>query len=289
MTPSSYYIALIVKSFGFDRRAKRLADASSEMALLREAEYQLGKTLWEKIEPIEELSVEYWNLRKYIKELLEKRDSMNLLNDRLTILHDERASILNEASAEQEVLEKDRADLLLQLEKLANQRDQLVRRAKEIRRIHEGHLTKIEVLERDGNREQEVGMVKSEISNLKNEFRLLKEQRTQVADQLEEGDRTVDEIDQKLLELKLGKRDRAAVVFQEMGLINRDLSNIRSEIGSIEAQIRHLQAEVGRYISRYHKRNTDCGKVAKHERTMVEVMRMLRMSISMNHKLADFK
>jgi chromosome segregation ATPase len=289
MTPSSYYIALIAKSFGYDRRAKRLADASSEMALLREAEYQLGKTLWEQIETIEELSVEYWNLRKYIKELQEKRDSMNELNDKLTILHEERASILNEASPEQETLEKDRADLLLKLEKLANQRDQLVRRAKEIRRIHEGHLTKIEVLERDGHREKEVEMVNNEISILKEEFRSLKEQRTQVADQLEDGDRTVDEIDQKMLALKQQKRDRAAVVFQEMGFINRDLSNIRSEIGSIEGQIRHLQAEVGRYISRYHKRNPECAKVAKTERTMVEVMRMLRMSITMNHKLADFK
>lgn len=289
MTPSSYYIALIAKSFGYDRRAKRLADASSEMALLREAEYQLGKTLWEQIETIEELSVEYWNLRKYIKELQKKRDSMNELNDKLTILHEERASILNEASPEQETLEKDRADLLLKLEKLANQRDQLVRRAKEIRRIHEGHLTKIEVLERDGHRENEIEMVNNEISILKEEFRSLKEQRTQVADQLEDGDRTVDEIDQKMLALKQQKRDRAAVVFQEMGFINRDLSNIRSEIGSIEGQIRHLQAEVGRYISRYHKRNPECGKVAKTERTMVEVMRMLRMSITMNHKLAHFK
>jgi chromosome segregation ATPase len=289
MTPTSYYIALIAKSFGYDRRAKRLADASSEMALLREAEYQLGSMLWEKIEPIEELSVEYWNLRKYIKELLEKRDSMNRLNEKLAVLHDERAGILNEASAEQEALEAKRADLLLKLEKFANQRDQLVRRAKEIRRIHEGHLTKIEVLERDGHKEKEIEMVKSENSNLKNEFHLLKEQRTQVADQLEDGDRTVDAIDQKLLELKQEKRDRAAVVFQEMGFINRDLSNIRSEIGSVEAQIRHLQAEVGRYISRYHKRNPECGKVARCERTMVEVMRMLRMSIAMNHKLADFK
>jgi DNA repair exonuclease SbcCD ATPase subunit len=289
MTPTSYYVALIAKSFGFDRRAKRLSDASSEMALLREAEHQLGRMLWEKIEPIEELSVEYWNLRKYIKELLEKRDSMNRLNDKLTILHDERAGILNEASKEQEALEEKRADLLLKLEKFANERDQLVRRAKEIRRIHEGHLTKIEVLERDGNKEKEIEMVKSEIITLKNEFRQLKEQRSQVADQLEEGDRIVDEIDQKLLELKQEKRDRAALVFQEMGFINRDLSNIRSEIGSIENQIRHLHAEVGRYISRYDKRNPECGKVARSERTMVEVMRMLRMSISMNHKLADFK
>jgi chromosome segregation ATPase len=289
MTPTTYYIALIAKSFGYERRAKRLADASSEMALLREAEFQLGKLLWEKIEPVEELSVEYWNLRKYVKELHEKRDTMSRLNEKLAALHDERAGILNEASPDQENLETKRSDLLLNLEKLANQRDQLVRRAKEIRRAHEGYLTKIEVLARDGQKKNEIDKVKSEISALKEEFRNLKEQRAQLAEQLEDGDRIVDEIDQQLIAVRQVKRDRAAVVFQEMGIINRELSNIRSDIGNIEGQIRHLQAEVGRYISRYHKRNPACETIARSERTMVEVMRMLRFSISMNHKLADFK
>lgn len=289
MTPTSYYFALIAKSFGYERRAKRLADASSEMALLREAEYQLGKLLWEKIEPLEELSVEYWNLRKYVKELHEKSDALELLNEKLAVSHDERAGILNEASPEQKDLEAKRSDFLLSLEKLANQRDQVIRRAKEIRRAHEGFLTKIEVLSRDGHKENEIDKVKSEIIALKDEFRSLKEQREQLAEQLEDGDRAVDEIDQQLNALRQVKRDRAAVVFQEMGIINRELSNIRSDIGNIEGQIRHLQAEVGRYISRYYKRNPECGKIASSERTMVEVMRMLRFSISMNHKLADFK
>ena len=89
--------------------------------------------------------------------------------------------------------------------------------------------------------------------------------------------------------LALGRADEAAVIFQEMGQVNRELSQLRSEIGNIEGQVRQLQSEVGRYISRYTRRNPMCYEVAKSERTMVEVMRMLRISIAMNHKLADFK
>lgn len=289
MTPTTYYIALIAKSFGYERRAKRLSAAAGEMALLRDAEYELGRVLWEKIEPIEHLSVEYWNLRKYVKELDEKRTIMNELNEKLTSLHDQRAAILNEASPAQDALEQKREALLLDLEKFAVQRDQLVRRAKEIRRIHQGHLTKIEVLERDGHKDAEIEKVKNDIEAIKIEFRNLKEEREQVAVKLEDGDRMVDEIDQGLRDVKQGKRDRAAIVFQEIGTINRELSNIRTEVGIIEEQIRQLQSGVGRYISRYHKRNPECAAVAKNERTMVEVMRMLRMSISMNHRLVHFK
>jgi chromosome segregation ATPase len=289
MTPTSYYVALIAKSFGYERRHKRLADASSEMALLREAEYQLGSTLWEKVEPVKELAVEYWNLRKFVKERDQHVARLNELNERLSILHEERAVILNESSAGQDTLEVDRTELLLDLEKLAVQKEQVIRRAKEIRRAHEGLLTKIEVLERDGSSPEAVKEVQGAIAELKQEFIELKQKRQKIADALEDGDLTIDAIEKQMIVYKQEKRDRAAVIFQQMGVINRELSNIRSEIGACDSQIRHLQAEVGRYISRYYKRNEACAEIAKLERTMVEVMRMLRISIVMNHRLADFK
>lgn len=289
MTPTTYYIALIAKSFGLERRNKRLADASSEMGLLREAEYQLGKLLWEKIEGIEELSVEYWNLRKYVKEHHSHTATMHELNDRLSALHVKRAEILNEGSVHQEETMKQRADLLLRLEELAHKRDSLVRRAKDVRRIHEGHLTKIEVLERDGHHADEVRAVKENIEALKEEFRSLKQERGKIAEELEQGDRSLDEIDVRLQEIRQEKRDRAAIIFQDIGGINRQLSEVRADIGNCEMQIRYLQAAVGRYISRYYKRHPGCGEVARHQRAMVEVMRMLRISIAMNHKLSDFK
>jgi predicted nucleic acid-binding Zn-ribbon protein len=289
MTPAKYYIALIAKSFGIERRAKRLADASSEMSLLRQAEYQLGATLWDRTEGVDALSVEYWNLRKYIKEHDEHLKLMTELNEKLANLHEERANILNESSPNQDGIEQQRTELLSHLEELAQERDLLVRRAREIRRIHEGHLTKIEVLKRDAFPPSEIEKVKQEIANLKQEFRELKNQREKIAAELEAGDHKLDSIDTQLQEFKQSKRERAAVVFQEMGIINRQLSELRSLIGNCDAQIRQLQADVGRYISRYHKRNPQCANIARDQRTMVEVMRLLRISISMNHKLADMK
>lgn len=289
MTPAKYYIALIAKSFGIERRAKRLADASSEMSLLRQAEYQLGAMLWDQTESVDALSVEYWNLRKYIKEHEQHQTLMKNLNEKLALLHDERAAILNESSPDQEELDQSRNELLAELERLAQERDQLVRRAREIRRIHEGYMTKIEVLKRDQYSQKEIDDVKQAVAELKMEFREMKQQREKIAAELEAGDRNLDAIDAKLQEFKQSKRERAAVVFQEMGIINRQLSELRSLIGNCDSQIRQLQADVGRYISRYHKRNPQCANIARNQRTLVEVMRLLRISISMNHKLADMK
>lgn len=61
-----------------------MADAASEMHLLREAESQLGAAIWEKVEAIEELSVEYWNLRKFSKELAAVRKKLSSARKDLT-------------------------------------------------------------------------------------------------------------------------------------------------------------------------------------------------------------
>ena len=289
MTSTSYYFALIAKSFGIERRNKRVLEASSEMSLLREAEYHLGLVLWEKIEPIEELSVEYWNLRKQMKGFTEMRKKMDELNEQLTELQLQRAEILNSENPEQLEVEMQRSQLMLYMEKLTNERDMVLRRAKELRRVHEGLLTKIEVIKRDKYPEEKIIEVEQSIDDLKKEFRELKLRRQELAEALDQGDRDIDENEKKLAAFKQVKRDEAALIFQELGLINRELSQLRSEVGSVESEIRQLQSEVGRYISRYTKRNPVCDKVAKPERAMVEVMRMLRISISMNRKLADFK
>ncbi len=289
MTSTSYYFALIAKSFGIERRNKRVLEASSEMSLLREAEYHLGLVLWEKIEPIEELSVEYWNLRKQMKGFTEMRKKMDELNEQLTELQLQRAEILNSENPEQLEVEMQRSQLMLYMEKLTNERDMVLRRAKELRRVHEGLLTKIEVIKRDKYPEEKIIEVEQSIDDLKKEFRELKLRRQELAEALDQGDRDIDENEKKLAAFKQVKRDEAALIFQELGLINRELSQLRSEVGSVESEIRQLQSEVGRYISRYTKRNPVCNKIAKPERAMVEVMRMLRISISMNRKLADFK
>jgi hypothetical protein len=72
-----------------------MADAASEMHLLREAEAYLGAAIWEKVENIEALSVEYWNLRKLIKERDDVRNKLLSCQQRLDRAHEERAALLN--------------------------------------------------------------------------------------------------------------------------------------------------------------------------------------------------
>lgn len=289
MTPTKYFVALIAKAFGIERRNKRLADASSEMGLLREAEYELGTRVWQHIENVDELSVEYWNLRKMEKEHTELKDKLNELTDFINEAHVKRSSIIKEVSKEQQDAEIKRADLLHKLENVAYERDMIVRKAKEIRRTVDGLNTKMEVLLRDVGECEQIEQIRKQIAQAKDDFKELKKQRETIADELQKGDEEIEALDKEITTHVQKRRDDAAIVFQKSGEVNKELSQVRADLGNCEYQIRQLQSEIGRYVSRYAKRDPSLQDAVTQDRTLIEVMRMLRISIAYNHKLADFK
>src|ERR1035437_7377042 len=126
MTSSRYFIALFAKAFGYVRKSHRMGDAASEMHLLREAEAELGARIWQNLEGIDALSVEYWNLRKLIKERDLVRARLDACQERHNHAHEERSTVLNSAPEIHQDLLDERAQLLNQLEVLSHQRDQVV-------------------------------------------------------------------------------------------------------------------------------------------------------------------
>lgn len=71
-----------------------MSDAASESHLLKEAEAHLGRKAWKNVEPIESLSVEYWNLRKLVKERDEIRVELDACQKLLDEAHEERSILL---------------------------------------------------------------------------------------------------------------------------------------------------------------------------------------------------
>src|SRR5690606_27932565 len=94
MTQSRFYLARIAQAFGVQRRQRRMAEAAAEMHLLREAEQVLGLALWERVEAIEALGVEYWNLRKLHKEREDLRAQLEECEAILADAHHQRTTLL---------------------------------------------------------------------------------------------------------------------------------------------------------------------------------------------------
>ena len=290
MTSSRYFVARFAQAFGYFRKNQRMADAASEMHLLREAEAQLGAAIWEKVEGIEELSVEYWNLRKFIKEREIVRAKLEECQERLDQAHEERATVLNTAPEVHQVLLDERVALLTELEKLAARRDEIVADARNVRRAYDGLKMKLEVLTKESSGSeadvQAISAVKGRLAGLKSSFSDLKQQRIQIGIDIEEGDARVDLVDAKLNEKRLARRVHASEAFQVIGDGNKEMSILRAESALLDTQMRQLYAEIGRFVSRHALHHPACAAAASSHRGLIDVMRALRRSIALNHRLA---
>jgi chromosome segregation ATPase len=285
MTTTRYIFARIAQAFGVNRRQRRMSEAASEMHLLREAEQVLGQSVWERVEEVEELGVEYWNLRKLIKEREEIRAKLTECEATLAEAHEQRSSLLNAKSDSQLELEEKRSGLLADLERLAKDRDSVIQQAREIRRVYDGLKMKAEVLQREGSSEA-IDKTRSRMSELKTRFTDLKNDRDRIASSIAEGDSLVDIIDNQLAEERQKHRAEASVAFQQIGQANRDMSSLKAQQGLIDTQMRQLYSEIGRHVSRNAFANEQCKQAAKGHIPMIDVMRALRKSVAMNHRLA---
>jgi len=289
MTSTRFFLARIALAFGVSRRNQRMSDAAFETHLLREAEQILGSEVWERIEDVEELSAEYWNLRKLRHEREELEPALAKAEETLKKAHDERARLLNLATEAQQELEEQRAELMKELEEISKKRDEVVEEAKRIRKIYEGLKTKLAVLaeEKGADAVSEIEKTKRRIGELREEFENLKRQRTEIGAQLEEGDRKLGEIEKKLGERRKVRREEAGYIFQIIGDANRDISNFRAQLGVIDTREQQLYGEIGRYVSKNAQTNPKLAEIYKKSRGLIDIMAQLRKSIIMNRRLAQ--
>jgi chromosome segregation ATPase len=182
MTPTKFFIARVAQAFGINRKNKRMSDAASEMHLLRDAETVLGAAVWEHVERIEELSVEYWNLRRLVKERDEVRAKVASCNEKLELAHNDRAELLNSQAEPHHELMAQRQAIMAKLETVARDRDAVVARAREVRRAYEGMKMKLEVIGKESSEDHpELATVREKLEDLKLKFNELKLLRAKVA------------------------------------------------------------------------------------------------------------
>lgn len=264
-----------------------MLDAAAEIHLLKEAESHLGKEVWEKVENIEELSVEYWNLRKITKERDRIAEELEKRTNEMSKVNEERADLLSASNQpHQDLLEK-RQEALGAQELLARERDTIVAKARDIRRLYDGIKAKQEVLTSEGKHSRELlSEISERLIGLKRDFSALKEERHAIAEKISQGERNIDEIEAEIQRRKMERREMASRAFQHIGEANQEMSTLRAELGVLETQMRQLYSEIGRYLSRQAGQNPACKRAVKSHRGLVDVMGALMKSIVLNNKLA---
>ena len=286
MTSTRYLLFRAALAFGYSRKNIRMGDAAAETHLLKDAETYLGEALWSHLEHIEALSVEYWNLRKITTDRNLILAQLTEGERELALAYETRADFLGATNHSFNDLLDERQAILDNQEELARQRDQIVATARDIRRSYDGVKLKWEVLEKEyGNSDEELEKITAKLTDLKKKFSALKIERQIVARKIAEGDSLIDTIEAQIAQRKKDRRGKASEAFQHIGEGNQKMSTLRAELSLLDARMRQLYSQFGRHISR--SSDPACMKLCKSQQGMIEVMRVLRKSIRLNHKLAE--
>ena len=292
MNSTRYIFANLASSFGLHLKNKRLSEAADEAHLLRQAEEILGEYIWEKVENIDAVNVEYWNLRKHQIAMEKLEGEIQGANEILEASHEKRNIVLNDTSDDSASLEETKDDLLAKSAKMAADRDAILAKAKQIKRNLEASATKVTVLK--SQEEKGLGVDNQELIQQENDRRAaykrdfvdLKKERERLRIEMESMNCRISDIDAELNASRKRLRDKAVSAYHNIGEATRNQSKLRAEVGMNEQEMSLYFAEIGQYVSSNIDKDPACAEVCGDHATLVTQIQMLRSSIELNHKLA---
>jgi chromosome segregation ATPase len=287
MTPSKYLFFRIVSHFGFSQKNVRLDQATIESRLLKEAEIFLGEAIWRKVEHIDELSMQYWNLRKLVKDHERVSKEIEQLQGEFNESHTQQTEGWQTASDTHLDLTDERKKALGELNQLRIERDRIVAQAGDIRRQHEGLKIKQEFLSKEGSNLAEIEKTASRLAELTNDFNTIKEDKENMEEKMAVANARIREIEGLVSERKQYGKTKATESSQSVAGANQQISFRRAQANTLNAQMPQLYMEIGRYVRCLAATTPECKKAGKDHRRLIDVMNALERSIQYNIKLAE--
>lgn len=285
MTRSRYLLARLAQSFGLSLTGRYASNAASELHLLREAEEMLGRLAWRNLEDLEELSMEYWNLRKFAKQHETLTTEIQQANNVLQQSHDQRAGLMEKVVDSTKDLVTEREEIIGKSERLSSEQDAVIHEAHTIKRRYEGLKAKLEVLVEEGSEPEALAGTRQELATLKDQFSKLKARRNELSKRIQQLDDAIEAMEETIEDRRKGLREEALGSYQSIGKANRDISSCRAELGVVEKEMALLFSEIGRFIS-LNPNHGGCREAVKQHRGLINQMGALRQSVMMNNHLA---
>ena len=286
MTQTRYFLWRTAQAFGISIRRRHATNAATEFHLMREAEEVLGQLAWQDTEDIEDLSVEYWNLRRMSKNHQKISDEIEAANLDLQRSQDQRTELLGLVVDSTKDLVEERRVMEDAGARLRAEHEVIISDARAIRRRHDGIKAKLEVLiAEEPDDTPDIVASKEELLRLKTQFKKLRERRDTVVTEIESFDSSLEAIGSRIETKRSSVRGEARDSYQTLGQANRDLSHNRMELNSLEGQMNIFFAEIGRYILA-HYREPALSAIASRHHGLIKQISALGLSIRLNRRLA---
>lgn len=288
MTKRQFLIANLLKKIGFLNKQKRLNNAATELQLLREAEDILGRSIWRNTEHLDLYKINYWNIKKLLKQRAEISDKIQEVKDKIdSIKQNKKSKFEGKLSVGDISLEEMLHKQTIRVKDLEAQQGDISRIASNIRRLYDGTVLKLQTLIENDADTEEIMVEELNIEKLKEKFTALKDSKSSCDEELAKQRAILKKINDSIYSNRVSYKEEATNNYEIMGKANKAISHYRSQLGLLDGKIMEHYDEIGKNISKDFFVDKDCREAAKSKEPLIKLMRALRQSIQYNYQLAD--
>ncbi|MDB4508029.1 hypothetical protein N9051_00445 [Akkermansiaceae bacterium] len=287
MTRFRYTLASIIQSFGLHRKLKRMTNAAYELHLMQEGEEFLGALCWPKVEKIEDIAMQYWNIRKIERKRAELTEQIQDSERVLYEAHTKRAAAADKSKDIGQELFNDCDGLFELLETLKNERETIMTDAQQVKRRFEALKTKASVLKDEGDTSS-VSYTKNreQLENLKEDFKNFKEKLSKIDDKINIDQDKLTILQSNIDDKLKSNKDKASETFGQISAANREITAFKAKLGLLDEEHAGLCREVGRYLN-LNARLDECQGACKEHLGLLKQINLLRRSIQWNKTLVE--
>jgi len=254
---------------------------------MQDGEEILGAYCWPNIEDIEELSMEYWNLRKLKQEETTISEKVSNSNKTLSNVQNERASLADLSKGSGQELSQKRERLFEKIEGLNIKRDDLLAEAQQTKRRHSALKMQVQVLkEEDSGNQEKINDCRESLTDLRIQFTKSKEHLVEINDKVDSLKDKLSKLQEKIDDKLKGSKEETTESFTQISKANRDITKYQAELGVLrEEQAKYFRG-IGSFL-RINSKREDCKAACKNQRGLLEQTRLLSQSVDWNRHLAE--
>lgn len=287
MTKSRFYFYQAYKALGGKIAQRRLADATHEMHLLKDAQELIGYYNCENTEHIDELKTEYWEIKKLRKLINDLEDKEEAISSGLSDAIGKSGKSVSEDVAEQEALDNEINSLVDEREDYLEKRTEVFNEGKRVRKVYDGLQAKMnyfmdDLEESDPERVDTAKRLEDCIA----ELTFLKGERDSIVNVIGKVEEKIHTKEEALQALKTSAELESFTNYSDVGEKNKKLSELRSKRAAIQNDLDKNIRYVGRFLYA-NKKDKEVNSCIKSHRELVYQATELRKSIILNHRLVD--
>ncbi len=278
---------LLLKAAGAKIAQRRLAEATHELKLLKEAQEIIGFHNSDHIETIDELKTEYWEIKGIQSKIEKIEEEEESIEESLQEAIAKRSEIFLQGDDKIQTLNNEIMKLVEEREIQLERRMKIFSEGKRVRKVYDGFKSKmdylkVEVNEDDSQLKETANQIDECISNLGQ----LKNDRDIVVSQIEKIEEDINIKEETLEKIKGDSEFESFANNTDVGGQNKKLSELRREKSALKNELGKNVRHVGKFLFA-NRRDEDVRSCIKSHRQVLHQAAELRKSIILNHKIVD--